>query len=279
MQKNNLKHFIHLHFLVFIAGFTAILGELIVNSSEVIVWHRMFIGSILLAMFMFFSKRSFKINLKLLLQYSFLGLIIALHWITFFEAIEQSNISVTLAMFSTAAFFTSFIEPFLFKRKVIFYEVILGFVVVCGVYLIFNAESNKEVGTTDTVKALILSRLKASEDYKSIIKTSLFFMSQPRNAYDAFNQVMKTSNKIWEIAGDTSNGGTFYSKRLILSGVYSSTLAHWVAKEIRSIEESENFLDRRLDDVKKIGKISKQSIDAFEKTKRELGSIITRKYR
>ena len=146
-------------------------------------------------------------------------------------------------------------------------------------YLIFNAESNKEVGTTDTVKALILSRLKASEDYKSIIKTSLFFMSQPRNAYDAFNQVMKTSNKIWEIAGDTSNGGTFYSKRLILSGVYSSTLAHWVAKEIRSIEESENFLNRRLDDVKKIGKISKQSIDAFEKTKRELGSIITRKYR
>ena len=146
-------------------------------------------------------------------------------------------------------------------------------------YLIFNAESNKEVGTTDTVKALILSRLKASEDYKSIIKTSLFFMSQPRNAYDAFNQVMKTSNKIWEIAGDTSNGGTFYSKRLILSGVYSSTLAHWVAKEIRSIEESEDFLDRRLDDVKKIGKISKQSIDVFEKTKRELGSIITRKYR
>ena len=146
MQKNNLKHFIHLHFLVFIAGFTAILGELIVNCSEVIVWHRMFIGSILLAMFMFFSKRSFKINLKLLLQYSFLGLIIALHWITFFEAIEQSNISVTLAMFSTAAFFTSFIEPFLFKRKVIFYEVILGFVVVCGVYLIFNAEFHYMLG-------------------------------------------------------------------------------------------------------------------------------------
>ena len=146
-------------------------------------------------------------------------------------------------------------------------------------YVIFNVERDKEVGTTDTVKALILSRLKASENYKGIIKTSLFFMSQPRNAYDAFNQVMKTSNKIWEIAGDTSSGGTFYSKRLILSGVYSSTLAHWVAKEIRSIEESEDFLDRRLDDVKKIGKISKQSIDVFEKTKRELGSIITRKYR
>ena len=146
-------------------------------------------------------------------------------------------------------------------------------------YVIFNSESDKELGTTDTVKELILSRLKASKNYKSIIKTSLFFMAQPRNAYDALNQLMKTSNKIWEIAGDTSSGRTFYSKRLILSGVYSSTLAHWLAKETRSIEESEDFLDRRLDDVKKIGKISKQSIEVFEKTKGELGSIITKKYR
>ena len=140
MQKNNSIHFIHLHFLVFIAGFTAILGELIVNPSEIIVWHRMLIASILTAFFMLITKRSFKINLKLLLKYSVLGLVIALHWITFFEAIEQSNISLTLAMFSTAAFFTSILEPLLFKRKVIIYEVLLGFVVIAGVSIIFNAE-------------------------------------------------------------------------------------------------------------------------------------------
>ena len=144
-------------------------------------------------------------------------------------------------------------------------------------YVIFNTDSDEELGTTATVKALILSRLKASENYKSIIKTSLFFMAEPRNAYDAFNQVMKTSNKIWEIAGDTSSGGPFYSKRLILSGVYSATLAHWLTKETRSIKESEDFLDRRLNDVKNIGKISKQSIEVFEKTKSELLSIIKKK--
>ena len=120
MQKNNLKHFFHLHFLVLIAGFTAILGELITNTSEVIVWHRMLIGSVLLGLYMLTSNRSFKIDFKLFLKYSFLGLIISLHWITFFEAIEQSNISVTLAMFSTAAFFTSLIEPILFKRKIVY---------------------------------------------------------------------------------------------------------------------------------------------------------------
>ena len=146
-------------------------------------------------------------------------------------------------------------------------------------YAIFNTDNNKDLGTTDTIKALILSRLKASENYKSIIKNSLLLMAQPRNAFDALNQVMKTSNKIWEIAGDTSKGGTFYSKRLILSGVYSTTLAHWLTKETRSIGESEYFLDRRLDDVKNFGKLSKHSIDVFQKTKRELGSIITKKYR
>ena len=140
MQKNNLKHFFHLHFLVLIAGFTAILGELITNSSVVIVWHRMLIGSVLLGLYMLASNRSFKIDFKLFLKYSFLGLVISLHWITFFEAIEQSNISVTLAMFSTAAFFTSFIEPIFYKRRILSYEVILGFAVVCGIFMIFSAE-------------------------------------------------------------------------------------------------------------------------------------------
>ena len=102
-------------------------------------------------------------------------------------------------------------------------------------------------------------------------------MAQPGNAYEAFKQLMKTSNKIWEIAGDTSTGRNFYSKRLILAGVYSSTLAYWLAKESQSIDGSEHFLDKRLDDVKNIGKISKQSIEVIERTKQELRSMIRKK--
>lgn len=142
MQKNNLKHFIHLHFLVFIAGFTAVLGELITNTSVSIVWHRMIIASLITIFFMLVKKKKLKIGFNQFLKYSFLGFIIALHWITFFEGIEQSNISVTLAMFSTAAFFTSFLEPLFFKRKIIFYEIILGLLVVVGVFLIFKSEFN-----------------------------------------------------------------------------------------------------------------------------------------
>lgn len=140
MQTSNFKHYIHLHFLVFIAGFTAILGELISVSSISLVWHRMLIASVLTLIYLIMSKTKISIDFKTLLKFSLPGLIIALHWITFFEAIEQSNISITLAMFSTAAFFTSFIEPLFFRRKIIYYEIIMGLLVITGVYLITMAE-------------------------------------------------------------------------------------------------------------------------------------------
>ena len=140
MQTSNFKHYLHLHFLVFIAGFTAILGELITVSSIPLVWHRMLIASVITFSYLLIKRNSFKIDFKTLLKFCLPGLIIALHWITFFEAIEQSNISITLAMFSTAAFFTSFIEPLFFKRKIIFYEIIMGLLVIIGVYIITMAE-------------------------------------------------------------------------------------------------------------------------------------------
>jgi len=144
-------------------------------------------------------------------------------------------------------------------------------------YEIYNTKGNKSLGVTETIRGLILCRLKASQNYKSIIKSSLFFMAQPINAYDALTQVMKTSDKIWKIAGDSSKGRTFYSKRLILAGVYSSTLAYWLAEETRSIEGSEDFLDRRLDNVKNIGEISKHSIQLLERTKQKLNTLIKKK--
>ena len=101
MQKNNIKHYLHLHFLVFIAGFTAILGEVISLSSIALVWHRMLIAFVLTFLFLIYRKYNLRVTLRDFIKFSLAGIIIALHWITFFEAIEQSNISITLAMFST----------------------------------------------------------------------------------------------------------------------------------------------------------------------------------
>jgi drug/metabolite transporter (DMT)-like permease len=140
MPNAKLKHYLHLHFLVFIAGFTAILGELITIGALELVWYRMSIAGILMFVYIKIIKLDIKITKKAFWQFSAAGVIIALHWITFFEAINQANVSIALAMFSSGAFFASFIEPFFFKRRVLAYEILFGIVVILGVFLITSSE-------------------------------------------------------------------------------------------------------------------------------------------
>jgi drug/metabolite transporter (DMT)-like permease len=140
MQNAKLKHNLHLHLLVFIAGFTAILGELITIEAFSLVWYRMLIAGVIMFLYIKIRGVNIKISIKSFLNFLVAGVIIALHWITFFAAINESNVSIALAMFSTGAFFASFIEPIFYKRKVIGYEILLGLVVIFGVYLIANSE-------------------------------------------------------------------------------------------------------------------------------------------
>ena len=177
MQKNNLRHYLHLHFLVFIAGFTAILGEAISLGSIALVWHRMLIAFVLTFLFLIFRKYDFKINLRDFFNFSLAGIIIALHWITFFEAIEQSNISITLAMFSTGAFFASLLEPIFFKRKIKPVEIILGCVVVCGVFIILKANINSFVGVLLGIVSALLASLFSVFNGKLVQNNNPFLIS------------------------------------------------------------------------------------------------------
>ncbi len=87
------------------------------------------------------------------------GLIIALHWLTFFKAIKVSNVSITLACLSTGAFFTSILEPIFYKRKVVWYEVLFGLIVISGLYIIFNVEGNFWLGIILALSSAFLSAL------------------------------------------------------------------------------------------------------------------------
>ena len=140
MQNARLKNYLHLHLLIFIAGFTAILGELITIGSIPLVWYRMVIAGVLMFFYIKIIKLKIRVDIRTMLKFFAAGVIIALHWITFFEAIKQSNISITLAMFSTGAFFASFIEPFFYKRRIIWYEILFGVIVIIGVFLITHGE-------------------------------------------------------------------------------------------------------------------------------------------
>lgn len=71
-----------------------------------------------------------------------IGIIIMVHWLAFYGAIKVSNVSVTMVAFSTGTLFSSIIEPILYKRKVRFYEVIIGLIIIAAIALIFRLKQN-----------------------------------------------------------------------------------------------------------------------------------------
>lgn len=161
MLSDNLKSYLHLHLIVFIWGFTAILGALISLDALPLVWFRMLFAVGFIAIYIGFKKLPLRVSKKALLQFLFSGLIIALHWYTFFHAIKISNISITLACLSTGAFFASLLEPILYGKKIVWYEVFFGLLVVFGLYIIFNVEGNYLWGMLTALTSAFLSALFA----------------------------------------------------------------------------------------------------------------------
>ncbi len=159
MPIDKIKNYLHLHFIVFIWGFTAVLGKLITVDALPLVWYRMFMASGLIFLYIAYKKFSLRVPTKTLLILIIAGVVITLHWITFFKAIKVSNVSVALATMSTGAFFTALLEPIWYGRKIVWYEILFGIIVMLGLYLIFNVESSYVEGI---VLALISALLSAT---------------------------------------------------------------------------------------------------------------------
>ena len=96
------------------------------------------------------------------------GVVIALHWVTFFKAIKVSNVSVALATLSTGAFFTALIEPIFYKRKVIWYEIVFGLIVILGLIIIFKVETQYVEGIGLALISAMLSSIFALANGKLI---------------------------------------------------------------------------------------------------------------
>lgn len=159
MPSDNFKSYLHLHLIVFIWGFTAILGKLISLQALDLVWFRMFFAVAFMGAFILFSRKAARIPLKAFAGFMILGVIIAAHWYTFYEAIKVSNISITLACLSTGAFFASFLEPIFHNRKIIWYEVFFGLLVIAGLVIIFHVESQYRHGIELALLSAFLSAL------------------------------------------------------------------------------------------------------------------------
>jgi drug/metabolite transporter (DMT)-like permease len=104
-------------------------------------------------------KRSLAISQRDLLKLTGIGMIILVHWLSFYGAIKVSNVSVTMVAFSTGTLFSSIIEPILYKRRMRIYEIFIGFVIMAGIAMIFSIETKYWLGIVLGIFAALTSSL------------------------------------------------------------------------------------------------------------------------
>jgi len=140
------KAFLQLHIAVFLAGFTAILGNLIELNEGLLVWYRLLFSTLLIGVVLVWKKQFKKIEARDFLNIALVGLILACHWVTFYGSVKYSNASVAVVCLSAAGFYSSILEPLILKKKLIYAELGLGILSLLGIYIIFDFHPQYKIG-------------------------------------------------------------------------------------------------------------------------------------
>jgi drug/metabolite transporter (DMT)-like permease len=159
MLKSINRHYLLLHFIVFIWGFSPILGRYITADAWQLVWFRILITVVVIFAYLKITRQDLRISREHFFKLSGIGLIVMIHWLTFYGAIKVSNVSVTMVAFSTGTLFSSLLEPFFFKRKIRIYELIIGLIIISAIALIFSIQTEYWLGIVLGIIAAFTSAL------------------------------------------------------------------------------------------------------------------------
>jgi drug/metabolite transporter (DMT)-like permease len=143
---DNLKDYVKLHVLVFLWGFTAILGKLITIPAMEMVFYRTVLAAMGMAFILLVTKKKFRVSGSDALMLLATGSIVAVHWLTFFASGRVSNPSTSLVGFATCSLWTALIEPIVKRQRIQKLEVGLGIVVIAGLYVIFTTNFQYPLG-------------------------------------------------------------------------------------------------------------------------------------
>lgn len=172
MKNKRTLNLLLLHFIVFIWGFTGILGKEISLEAFGLTWWRVLIAAAALILFATVSRRSIAATWLEIARFSGVGLITAAHWVCFFGSIKASNISVALVVISTTAFFVSLVSPIIRKERFHLYEILLGILVIIGLLVIFRFESEYVLGIFLSLLAAIFAAVFSTINSTLIAKHS-----------------------------------------------------------------------------------------------------------
>ena len=112
----------------------------------------------------------------------------------------------------------------------------------------------------ERIKELFILRLKIMLKEKKLISKTFLYLLMPQNYKHASMILYKTVDQMWFLAGDNSTDFNFYSKRIILSSIYSTVMIHFINNE--NIDETINILNKQLKRVSKIPSIKNKFQDA-----------------
>lgn len=127
---------LQIHVCVVLWGFTAIIGKLISLPALPLVWWRMLLVVALLMLLPRVWRGLRAMSARLRWSYAGVGVLVALHWLTFYASIKLSNASVGATCMALATVFTALIEPALTGKRLSKREVGLGIAVLPGVALV-----------------------------------------------------------------------------------------------------------------------------------------------
>ncbi len=148
-----------LHLMVVILGLTGVFGKLISLDAIHLVWYRMGIAFVSLALFLFFKKQLFSISKQNFFGILGVGALVTLHWLCFFQSIKVSTISIAVVCLATSSLFSALIEPLFFKRKLLAYEVIMGVIVLISLAFVMGTDTQYIWGYFYGIMAAFLGTL------------------------------------------------------------------------------------------------------------------------
>jgi drug/metabolite transporter (DMT)-like permease len=138
--------YLKLHFLVFLWGFTAILGKLCALPAVEMIFYRTLFAAAGMGFLILAAKGSFKLSRADLAKVILTGMIVGIHWLTFFISGRVANVSVSLVGFATASLWTAVLEPLAKGSAIKGIEIVFGLVVLTGLYIIFASDFSYSAG-------------------------------------------------------------------------------------------------------------------------------------
>ena len=187
------------------------------------------------------------------------------------EAMEQGAIDLGFEKKKTSS---SRIKIFkeLFKNGSIDFIDIFSEIIDLEVIENYNLTEPKPERVPEKIKKIIMIRLNLCCKYKEAVRSSISLTALPVNTKSSLNILYRTCNSIWRIAGDKSTDFSFYTRRITLAAVYTSTLFFWLNDNSKNNIETEFFLDRRLKDISKISSL-KRPLSDFKKITNNFNSL------